>query len=109
MTEINYSWTIHKLECAPIENELLNVVKVIHWTYSAEYEDKKTEISNQYPLRPPLPEDYINYDSLTFEIVTGWLENNLDVGYLKQYLSDQIDKLDIPALFLLQLHQLTQQ
>lgn len=96
MSEINYSWTINKLECAPSEDGFTNLVKVIHWTYRAQEQiegGKSVEMSNQYPLTPPLPEDYIEYSLLTPEIVIEWLEGNLDIGYLRSYLSKQIEAL----------------
>jgi hypothetical protein len=93
MSEINYSWAIDKLECALSEDGFTNVVKIIHWTYRAQCDDKSVEMSNQYPLTPPLPENYIDYSLLTPEIVIGWLEGNLDVGYLRSYLSDQLKAL----------------
>lgn len=92
MSEITYSWIIRKLECAPSENGLTNIVKIVHWTYQAHTEEKYVEISNQYPLSPPFPENYINYSELTEDIVIEWLENNLDIDYLKKKLEYEIEK-----------------
>ena len=88
---ITYTWKILELECAPVENELNNVVKVIHWRLDAVDESGvSASINNSYPLPKPIPEQFTDYSSLTEETVIGWLENNLDVGYLRSILANEI-------------------
>jgi hypothetical protein len=48
---ITYTWDIFKLDCAPSENGLTNVVKTIHWVLQAKDENGITaSFSNSYPL-----------------------------------------------------------
>ena len=47
-------------------------------------------MSNSYPLSTPSPEAFTDYSTLTRETVISWLESNLDVGYIKSRLSNEI-------------------
>lgn len=95
MTEISYNWIIRRLECTSLENELPNVVKIVHWTYRGQEQiegGKSAEISNQYPLPSPSSENYVNYSDLTESAVIEWLETILDVNYLRFYIQNKIQK-----------------
>jgi hypothetical protein len=90
---INYTWNIAQLDCAPVENGLTNVIKTIHWTYTAQETDGDQLISscnNCYPITSPTPEQFVDFDTLTEEQVIGWLENSLDMSILQNNLADQI-------------------
>ena len=88
---ITYSWSISKLDCAPEENGLTNIVKVIHWGLTGIDENGvSASMSNSYPLPSPSPEGFSDYSTLTEATVIGWLENNLDVEYIKSKLSNEI-------------------
>jgi hypothetical protein len=88
---INYTWSISKLDCAPSENGLTNIVKVIHWNLTGKDENEvSASISNSYPLSSPSQEAFTDYSTLTQETVIGWLESNLDVGYLQTILTNEI-------------------
>ena len=88
---ITYTWSISRLDCAPAENGLTNVVKTIHWIFTGKDENgTSAAIGNSYPLPSPTPESFTDYSTLTQETVIGWLESNLDVGYIKSRLSNQI-------------------
>jgi hypothetical protein len=88
---INYTWNISKLDCAPAENGLNNIVKVIHWGLIGVDENcVSASMNNSYPLPSPSPEGFADYSTLTKETVISWLESNLDVGYIKSILSNEI-------------------
>jgi hypothetical protein len=88
---ITYTWTISQLECAPSENGLTNVVKVIHWRLTAQDENGvSSKVYNSYPLTSPTPEEFTDYSTLTEETVIGWLESNLDVTPLHTNLANEI-------------------
>ena len=88
---ITYTWSISRLDCAPSENGLTNIVKVIHWGLTGVDENGVSAyMSNSYPLPSPSPESFTDYSTLAQETVIGWLESNLDVGYLQTYLASEI-------------------
>ena len=88
---ITYTWSISRLDCAPSENGLTDVVKTIHWGLTAQDENgTSASMSNLYPLPSPSPEAFSDYSTLTEETVIGWLESNLDVGYLQTVLANEI-------------------
>jgi hypothetical protein len=88
---ITYTWGISRLDCAPAENGLTNIVKVIHWGLTGVDENGiSASMSNSYPLPSPSPEAFTDYSTLTQETVISWLEGNLDVGYLQTYLANEI-------------------
>ena len=88
---ITYTWSISRLDCAPSENGLTDVVKTIHWIFTGKDENETSAaISNSYPLSTPSPEAFTDYSTLTRETVISWLESNLDVGYIKSRLSNEI-------------------
>jgi hypothetical protein len=88
---ITYTWSISKLDCAPAENGLTNIVKVIHWGLTGvDGSGVSASMSNSYPLPSPSPEAFTDYSTLTKETVISWLESNLDVGYIKTRLSNEI-------------------
>jgi len=88
---ITYTWGISRLECAPAENGLTNIVKIIHWIFAGKDENgTSAAIGNSYPLSIPSPESFTDYSTLTEETVIGWLESSLDVGYLQTVLADEI-------------------
>ena len=88
---ITYTWNISRMDCAPSENGLTNVVKVINWGLTGIDENgTSASMSNSYPLPSPTPEGFTDYSTLTEETVIGWLESNLDVGYLQTVLANEI-------------------
>ncbi len=89
---ITYTWSISRLDCAPSENSLTNVVKVIHWVLTGKDENNiSASMGNSYPLPSPSPEAFTDYSTLTEEIVIQWLESNLDVNYIKTRLLNEIE------------------
>ena len=90
-TMITYTWGILQLDCAPSENGLTDVVKIIHWSLTGIDENGvSASFRNSYPLPSPSPEVFTDYSTLAEETVISWLENNLDVGYLHTYLANEI-------------------
>ena len=86
-----YTWNITRLDCAPSENGLTDVVKIIHWGLTEQDENGiSASINNSYPLPSPTPEAFTDYSTLTEETVINWLENSLDVEYLKLRLAGEI-------------------
>ena len=89
---ITYTWDIFRLDCAPLENGLTNVVKIIHWILEGQDENGvSASFNNSYPLPSPSPEVFTDYSTLTKETVIGWLESNLDMSYLQTRLTTEIE------------------
>jgi hypothetical protein len=92
------------LDCAPAENGLTDVVKIIHWGFTGVDENGiSASMSNSYPLPSPNPEAFTDYSTLTEETVIGWLESNLDVGYIKTKLANEISTQYNPPITVLPL------
>jgi hypothetical protein len=88
---ITYTWSILQLDCAPSENGLTDVVKIIHWKFAGIDENGVfASLNNSYPLPEPTPESFTDYSSLTEATVIGWLECSLDVGYLQTRIANEI-------------------
>jgi hypothetical protein len=88
---ITYTWSISRLDCAPSENGLDNVVKVIHWVLQAQDENGiSASFNNSCSLPEPTPEAFTDYSTLTEETVIGWLESNLDMNYLQTKIATKI-------------------
>ena len=88
---ITYTWSIFRLDCAPSENGLTDVVKVIYWGLTGIDENgTSASLNNSYPLPSPTPEAFTDYSTLTEADVIGWLEGNLDVGYLQTVITNEI-------------------
>jgi hypothetical protein len=96
---ITYTWNISRLDCVASENGLTDVVKIIHWGLTGIDENGiSASMSNSYPLPSPTPEAFTDYSTLTEETVIGWLESNLDVGYLHTILANEIESKYHPTI-----------
>ena len=89
---ITYTWSILQLDCAPSENELSNVVKIIHWGLTGTDENGITaSLNNSYPLPSPSSEVFADYSTLTEETVISWLESNIiGVEHLQTVIANEI-------------------
>jgi len=77
---VTFTWDISQLECAPTENELINVIKTIHWRYKGQDTDGLTaESYGSIGLKEPDPITFTKYEDITKELVISWLESNLNV------------------------------
>ena len=89
---ITYTWSILQLDCAPSENGLTNVVKIIHWGLTGTDENGiTTSLNNSYPLPSPSSEVFADYSTLTEETVISWLESNIiGVEHLQTVIANEI-------------------
>ena len=96
---ITYNWVISSLEVAPKEeNNLVDVVKVVHWRYQATDGDYQAETYSSYACGEPSPNDFTAYPDLTEADVIGWLESGLDVQAMQESLATQIESLKNPTI-----------
>lgn len=87
-----YEWIIGKLEVVPQVGNVTNFVVRCHWRYQA---TNGTIIKEVYGLQAFEPdatqENYVPYESLTKEVVEGWLEASNDMNRIKDSLDKQIE------------------
>ena len=95
---INYKWVISAMETAPVDGNLNDVVKVVHWRYQATDGDYQAETYSSYACGEPSPNDFTAYPDLTEADVIGWLESGLDVQAMEESLANQIADLKNPKI-----------
>lgn len=74
---ITYSWTFSQLEVAPHDEDLVDVVKTVHWRYKGVDGDYIAEVYGSVSLVSPDPDDFIEYDDLNKSTVQDWVEGAL--------------------------------
>ena len=107
---INYTWTITNLQCAPSENGLTNVIKTIHWRYTGQEEEENglsAVINGLIGVESPDPDNFMEYSSITEDIIISWLENILNVSgdslSLQQSIINEIETKHNPPIISLEL------
>jgi len=95
---INYNWVVSSLDTAPVDGELNDVVKVVHWRYQATDGDYQAEVYSSFACGEPSETDFTAYPNLTEEQVIGWLESGLDVEAMQESLANQIADLKNPKI-----------
>jgi len=90
---INFTWVIPNLECVISENGLTNVVEAVHWRYVGTDEVNNITVDTYGVQNMPEPSsaDFIPYSALTLTVVSGWLENVIDVQPMQANLTNQIN------------------
>jgi hypothetical protein len=88
-------WVISAMECRVHEENMDDVVIIVHWRYQArELHEEKEYFAETYgaaSVGMPDPENFTPYDQLTEEQVVGWLEAELDVPAMTASLQENID------------------
>jgi hypothetical protein len=105
--ETTYNWVIAQMDTKPQEGELNDVVTTIHWRRQATaVEGENTYTVDTYgamACATPSDTDFTAYADLTFEQVSAWLEDGLDVSALDAGLDAQIDAIINPPIVALPL------
>lgn len=100
-----YSWTINALDVYPSQDSLNNVVYNIHWGLTAT-SDQTDADGNAYSatsigtqtVGAPDSDSFTEFDSLTQEIVEGWLESSdMDIESMKESLDSQLSEKITPT------------
>jgi hypothetical protein len=80
MTEptVTYTWRIERLDAAPTEGALANVVRKVHWRLFGADGTNTLDIYGDVPLGDADPEDFTLFENLTEATVTTWLEAAID-------------------------------
>ena len=75
---VTYTWRIERLDAAPTEGELTDVVRKIHWRLFASDGTNTTDAYGDVPLGAADPDDFTAYSELTPATVIAWLETAID-------------------------------
>jgi hypothetical protein len=86
-----YEWIISKLEVMPQVGNVDNYVVHCHWKYVATDGTITKEDYGLQAFEPdPAQQNYVPYESLTKEIVEGWLNSSINVEAMKASLDGKI-------------------
>ena len=95
-----YTWDINQLDAKINQDELQNVVYMIHFSYSA-YDQENPEYNASYigtagveydPENPFTP-----YDDLTKDEVISWILETVSIDFLNEYVDGKIELLKNPV------------
>lgn len=100
---INYTWTISAFDCTPEK-----VVTAIHWRYKGVNENSTShEIYGVIGVGEPDYENFTDFENLTFEQVTGWIESIYsqqseeqeftELQDMQKRIADQIELVEKPS------------
>jgi len=67
---INYTWKINSLNCNSEK-----VVKSINWNYIGQKNELSFIVNGETIVGEPNPDNFTNFEKLSFEQVKGWIEN----------------------------------
>jgi len=76
MSDINYSWNFNPLEVTYNLDGLTYVVTVVHWQFTGDSGSYSNTNIGTVSLSDPTG-SFVEYDDLTKEVVTGWVENTM--------------------------------
>lgn len=97
---MNIIYKINKLEIAPIENSMVNVVKIIHYSVKMIDNLYEAEAIGTVDLQNPNASNFIAFDSLSESMVIDWLKSLLDEPTIKASLQNKINSLKNPTVYL---------
>ena len=87
-----YKWTINALDAKISHDSKDNVIKTIHWGYSAVDNDDATKVASSIGTHSVVYDasNFTEYADITEANVIVWLEAGLDVDSMKAGLDAQI-------------------
>ena len=94
-----YNLNIVKLDVKVSENDLSNVVYIVHWKYTATSEDElfTSTMSGIASVASPDPENFTPFEDLTQSQVEGWVESAVDLERFRGALDDIILEKQTPT------------
>lgn len=93
---INYSYEILRLNVAPHQNGLDNVVVGVNWRYQITKDSNYADIYYTTQLQSPDSNAFIQYDTLSAETVFSWVEQVEDMEILQSQLQDKLNSIESP-------------
>lgn len=95
---IAYTWRFEAFEKAPVEGELVDVVKVIHWRLEAADGDFSTSTYGTVTLPPADEDDFVAFEDLTKQWAIDAVSSVLDVPAIEASLAGAIDNMRSPSV-----------
>ena len=76
---INYSWDFSNLQVQYTSNSLANVVTRVDWQYTGESgsHEHHCSVNNIATIGSVASADFVAYESLTEDLITGWVTASL--------------------------------
>lgn len=100
----SFSFTVNNFDVALHSNGLTNVVTRVHWGYTGLYTDISGNPWSQLiygvcDISSPDPSVFTPFESLTLDIVTGWLNQILNISDLQNSIVSLInDRINPPTV-----------
>ena len=95
---ITYTWEFSTFETAPVEETLVQVVKVIHWRLHAEDGAVRTSIYGTVNLASPNPDDFVAFNELTKQWAIDAVSSVIDVPATEAALAAEIERQKNPPV-----------
>jgi hypothetical protein len=94
-----YNLNIVKLDVKVLDNDLSDVVYIVHWKYTATTEDElfTSTMSGIASVASPDPENFIPFEDLTQGQVEGWVESAVDLEKFRSALDNIILEKQTPT------------
>lgn len=92
---ITYTWNFGPLEVALSEDGMTNVVKTVHWRLTGVDGSHSETVYGSEGMDSPVPENFINYEQITKEDVTTWVESKLGTERLDTLRASIASSIDI--------------
>jgi DUF2075 family protein len=100
-------WYINQMESLPTDGDLKDFVINVHWNRNAKETINGVEyFASVYGAQSFSKDDvanFIPYEDLTYDIVSSWLDNSIDVAALDLNLDAQIENQVNPPVITLPL------
>jgi hypothetical protein len=93
-----FTWEVVRLDTAPSENGLNNVVKIVHWKYHANDGTNNIYMAGSMGLSSPNPAAFVDYNDLTETEVVSWLEKMPEKEEMQQSLVMQLEAITNPPI-----------
>lgn len=96
---ISYVWSFPTLDVVYNEGGFQNVVKTVHWIYTATEDTYSSYACGATTLESP-GQSFTSYDDLTPEIVTGWVVSTLGqekMDHMETMLASEIESQKTPT------------
>ena len=92
---ITYELLIQNMDAAPIEGDLKDVVKIIHYMYigkeTVNGEDLYGDISGAVEMNEPNSDSFTSFADLTEDQVKTWVESKINVASIKEHIEKRIE------------------